>query len=124
MRPFYLISTETRLLNPPRLCKPLKRLSNAVMNDLMLVSVNPSIPPESYDTQEPITNLVLAPKFEKGALFSENPAEPVYVYVFAAPESVLKGGLLKEGDLHVLDWGAVYTDYRTAEANVLPEWRG
>ncbi len=122
MDSFFLISTETRLLIPPRQCTSLRRLSNGVMNDLMLVTVDPPIPRDAYGTKGALTELLLGPKYDRGALFAKEPDMPIYVYVFKAPESVTNDGLVKER-LSVLDWGAIYDDYRQAEAAILPDWR-
>ncbi|MHB8927920.1 MAG: hypothetical protein ACYC9Q_09755 [Bacillota bacterium] len=120
LSPFYLISTETTLIDPPLECKAVKRLHNRIRDDLVLVSVAPPLPSYAYGTKTDLTHLILAPKFERGALLQAKPRElPIYVYISPVPSIVGDDGFVSVDTLQILDWGAVYLDFEVAKRNIL-----
>lgn len=114
---FYLISGE---LGPqeayePRACRIRRRLRNTVRGDIALVEVDPAIPTAAYKTDKPLSELLLASKWQGVSLFPVTMwPTPVYVGRLAHPAAPVPENI--DDAFVVLDWGLVYPSREQATA--------
>jgi hypothetical protein len=102
---FYLVSTELREPYTPRACRIVKRIRSDLRDDLALVEIMPTIPRETYDTEEDLSKLVLASRHEGTSLFHVT-EWPVAVYIcYIKGGSNVQDDVISSTDLRIVDWG-------------------
>lgn len=107
MQNFYLATTELRDPYKPRECRVIKRLRNEFRDDLAWVEIMPSLPRETYDTNEDISQLILSAKHQGMSLFPVT-EWPLSVYICWFKGSVdLHSGFIPSDVLTILDWGEI-----------------
>ena len=99
MRKYLLTSTELRCPYEPRQCTIIRRVSNGIRDDLALVSIDPPLGREVYNTDDDVSELVLAARFKGESVFSASWSSlAVYICMGLEP------------DLNILDWGMLTTE--------------
>ena len=107
MPDFYLVSTELREPYDPRGCRILKRIKSELRDDLALIEIVPPIPREIYDTDEDLSELILASRHEGTSLFPVS-EWPLAVYICRIKGVLnLQKGVISSNALSILDWGEI-----------------
>ena len=101
MRKYFLTSTELMCPYEPRHCTIIRRVSNGIRDDLALVSIDPPLGREVYNTADDVSELVLAARFKGDSIFSGDGSwSSLAVYICM--------GL--EPDITILDYGMLTSD--------------
>lgn len=104
---FYLVSTELREAYEPRACHIIRRLRSELRDDLALVEIDPPLPRNTYDTEDEISQLILATRHEGTTLFPISNM-PLPVYICRISDDVdLKQEVVQSGDISIIDWGEI-----------------
>ena len=105
---FYLASTDSKILEEPRRCWQVKRVTAGRRHDLLMARIDPPLPPLEYRDNLTINLVLLATRHRGASLFPIN-EWPVYVHVARPlvdnPESRDK---FLEGEFTSMLWGELY----------------
>jgi hypothetical protein len=105
MSDLYLRTTE--LANPyeSRRCSIIKRMRSEMRDDLALVSIEPPLPKETYNTEDSVKQVILASRLEGSTLFPMSTL-PLAVYICVVIEPLDNSSdLISSEHLSIIDWG-------------------
>jgi hypothetical protein len=116
---FYLISTELRSPYEPRACYIKKRVKNSLRDDFALVTIDPPIHREIYNTNIDLSEIVLASRLDNASLFPVT-EWPVYVYICLLKKDLADDLVfIEKDDFSIIDWGVVYPSEQEAANSMI-----
>ena len=116
---FYMGSSESVVLQSPRRCWRVKRMTNPVRDDLLVIRVDPPVPGGPFGLPD-MDFVIVASRLESGSLFPINtfPAEPLPVHVARPPVDWRNRTNLTKGELESLYWAELYPSEAEARATM------
>ena len=114
---FFLTSSEGYDLEQPRSCIRVKRLGGRVVDDYLLVRIDPPVIEQKYGLGgDDVHELVLATRHEGQSLFPVS-EWPLYVHVARPLRDLSRDDIQSIGnqDIEIIGWGEIYEDEEDAK---------
>lgn len=89
MKEFYLISTENRFITARMKCHVIGEVDGSGLR----VRIHPPIPPQAYDTRDPVRELDLFPRHISAPLLPRISVWPCYVNICLAGHEQVSAGI-------------------------------